>query len=102
MTPKANRVPLKPFNYTATQSKQRNQMVLYRHFGIGNVLLYVGISNTGAAIRYKKHIYESDFFDQVILTTYERGFTSVSELIDAETRAIHNERPLYNKNKQSI
>lgn len=72
-------------------------LVLYRFFDAGGVLLYVGKS-IRVWQRFADHQRGSRFFDQAVTITLQRGFGSERELLDAEAAAIHGEQPLYNKN----
>jgi len=75
---------------------------LYRHFDKAGTLLYVGIS-TSAAARLVGHKHGSGWFDDLATITIEH-YDSREEALEAEKKAIINEKPLYNRdhNKRSI
>lgn len=72
---------------------QRTQ--LYRHFGAEGELLYVGISKSAAA-RLAQHHRTAHWFDGITNVTIEH-FPSRQAALEAERRAIREERPLFNK-----
>lgn len=69
--------------------------VLYRHFDSDGVLLYVGISGQLGA-RTKQHQRSARWFEQISHITVEH-FPTRQQVVEAEMRAIYNERPVYNK-----
>lgn len=69
--------------------------VLYRHWGEGNQLLYVGITDSPRR-RNREHASDKDWWHEVRATTYEH-FVSRDELIAAEAHAIRTEHPRYNR-----
>ena len=73
-------------------AKPRN--VLYRHYDVEGLLLYVGITNN-IAKRTRDHACKSSWYCNIayIELEYYRFRKSV---LKAELRAIRHERPLYN------
>jgi predicted GIY-YIG superfamily endonuclease len=67
---------------------------LYRHFDAEGKLLYVGIS-LSAIGRLAQHKTASAWFDDIRNVTIEK-FATRSEALDAETKAIKEEKPLHN------
>jgi excisionase family DNA binding protein len=68
---------------------------LYRFFDDNETLIYVGIS-MHAFVRFNQHRYRSPFFDQIAKMTIER-FETIELAVAAESKAIKNETPKYNK-----
>jgi len=74
------------------------KQVLYRFFNKDNQLLYVGISNNFLG-RVGGHRSDKEWFSEITHSTFE--YFETREQVDAaETKAIRNEKPLYNKAKQ--
>ena len=71
---------------------------LYRHFGEKGDLLYVGVS-LSAVQRLSQHKDHSKWFDDICEVRIE-WFNSREEALDAETKAIQRENPLYNIRKK--
>lgn len=69
---------------------------LYRHFGIGSKLLYVGISYN-ALHRLCSHASNSTWYEEIIKVEIEH-YPSLRLALDAEKKAIETENPSYNKN----
>ena len=67
---------------------------LYRHFGKGNVLLYIGISGSTVR-RTKEHKDNSKWWKDVVNITIEK-FDSRKEAEGAEVEAIIEENPIHN------
>lgn len=72
---------------------------LYRHFSEEGELLYVGVSLTVPA-RTHAHSNLSSWFDDVVRIEIER-FETIKDAWEAETEAIRNERPKYNKTENN-
>jgi predicted GIY-YIG superfamily endonuclease len=73
------------------------QTALYRHYDAGGRLLYVGIS-IDPNRRFRKHSYESDWFDRVTTVKIER-FATHAEAVAAERVAVRDEKPEHNSIK---
>lgn len=71
---------------------------LYRHFDENGTLLYVGVS-LSAIYRLSQHKKGSHWHSKISRQEIEH-FATREEALDAETRAIQNENPLYNKQKR--
>ena len=67
---------------------------LYRHFDKAGKLLYVGISLSAIA-RLRAHRDSSDWYDEISTVSIEK-FNTREEALEAEQRAIIEERPLRN------
>lgn len=67
---------------------------LYRHFDVDGVLLYVGIS-LNALLRLAQHQAASAWFLEITRVEIEL-FADRSAALEAEKRAIRDERPKYN------
>lgn len=76
------------------------EQVLYRFFDDSGVLLYVGISKHWTS-RLNSHESRSDFFKLASHITLERYGTR-QEVEQAETAAIVNEKPLYNRSQNPL
>jgi hypothetical protein len=76
------------------------QQVLYRFFDDSGVLLYVGISRHWTS-RLNSHESRSEFFKLASHITLERYGTR-AEVEQAETAAIVNEKPLYNRSQNPL
>ena len=74
--------------------KVKEKTSLYRHYDDKNNLLYVGIS-LNALNRLYQHGGHSDWFDDIKIVKIEH-FESRREAVNAERKAIKNEKPLYN------
>lgn len=72
----------------------KQQTSLYRHFGAGGDLLYVGIS-LNAFFRLHQHNKGSRWMEKVASLTIE-NFPTREEALEAETIAIRMEKPKYN------
>lgn len=68
--------------------------VLYRLYGEGGRLLYVGIT-CGPRDRFKTHHQEKSWWPEVVGATFEHFETRRAALV-AESEAIRNEDPYYN------
>lgn len=68
---------------------------LYRHFGAGNKLLYVGISHN-ALHRLYNHMADSEWYPEIVRVDIEH-YPSLQSALNAEKQAIKNEGPIYNK-----
>lgn len=68
--------------------------VLYRFFGLNDELLYVGIT-CDVGSRWNRHADDKPWWAEVSRTTLAH-FPDRSQVLDAETRAIAEERPKYN------
>ena len=73
---------------------------LYRHFGIGSKLLYVGIS-CNSLNRLYAHSVNSEWYQEVVRVEIEH-YPSLRLALDAEKKAIKTENPQYNKLHNSI
>lgn len=71
---------------------------LYRHYDENGTLLYVGVS-ISAMLRFSQHKHESSWYRQIKRQEIET-FNSRKEALEAETRAIRTEKPLYNIRKK--
>lgn len=69
-------------------------VALYRHYDENNHLLYVGIANNLAS-RCGQHEGSSHWFERVHNITVEH-YKGRMEALNAEKKAIKNEKPLYN------
>ena len=67
---------------------------LYRYFDSENQLLYVGITGDNTK-RQSQHRRNSFWFGEIYSATFEH-FETRQEALDAETDAIHHERPKHN------
>lgn len=76
------------------------EQVLYRFFDDSGVLLYVGISKHWTS-RLNSHESRSDFFRLASHITIER-YATRQEVEQAETAAIVNEKPLYNRSQNPL
>ena len=76
---------------TATRTK------VYRHFDKDGALLYVGVS-LNAVVRLSQHKRVSHWFDEIHNITIE-SFETRKQALDAETKAIQEEKPKYNIQK---
>lgn len=77
--------------------KSSANQTLYRFFGKGNELLYIGITSN-ALNRISNHASDKPWFSEVTHATFEH-FMSRAAVDAAETRAIRAEFPKYNKAK---
>lgn len=68
--------------------------VLYRFYGEGDALLYIGITNSPWS-RFKAHQREKPWFNRVVRAVMEH-FPTRELLAVAEVRAIEAERPMFN------
>lgn len=75
-----------------------NLTQLYRHYDENDALLYVGIS-LSTINRLSQHKQHSDWFSNIRKVTVEEYLTR-QDAIDAETRAIQEEKPKHNIRKQ--
>jgi predicted GIY-YIG superfamily endonuclease len=71
---------------------------LYRHFEKDGTLLYVGIS-LNHVVRLSQHKAASSWFEKIATVTIEQ-FETRAEALQAETKAVVNEKPLHNIQKQ--
>lgn len=74
---------------------KNSQTDLYRHYDAQNNLIYIGVS-LSALNRLGQHQQNSHWFSQIKKVEIET-FSSRSEALIAEERAIKTENPLYNK-----
>lgn len=95
-----NRIRLEKL-YATTEFTFDPRCVLYRCFDTDGKLIYIGQSMSIAS-RLQKHERKSTWWQQVSQITFERGYESREQLIAAETRAIQNEKPRYNKQFNEI
>lgn len=72
---------------------------LYRHWGRNNTLLYVGIS-LSAVGRLSDHKRDSEWYWEIEKVTCEH-YETREEALEAETIAIQQENPKYNKQKKT-
>jgi len=72
---------------------------LYRHFDAEGALLYVGVS-LNAVVRLAQHKKQSHWFDSIAKITIE-SFATRDEALEAETKAIQEEKPKHNIAKTS-
>lgn len=70
------------------------QTALYRHFGMGGDLLYVGIS-LNAFYRLHQHSKSARWIEKIATLTIE-NFATREEALEAEAMAIRLEKPKYN------
>jgi predicted GIY-YIG superfamily endonuclease len=73
---------------------------LYRHFGDGNLLLYVGIS-LDAIERTSQHKEGAAWWELIRTITIEK-FETREEALAAERKAIREEKPLHNIHHQEV
>ena len=69
-------------------------LTIYRHFDKDNNLLYIGRS-INPLRRLYQHKKSSDWFSDVYTVTMER-FDCFDDMVNAEIKAIIEEKPLYN------
>jgi predicted GIY-YIG superfamily endonuclease len=81
--------------YNEMKNYSKSNYFLYRHFAEDKTLLYVGIS-VSAIHRLSQHKSRSFWFKEISFVTIEK-FSSRSEVLKAEKKAIEKELPLYNK-----
>lgn len=82
-----------------SETKEVSTVNLYRHFNAKRVLLYVGIS-LSAVYRLSQHR-ASPWANEIAHVEIE-NFPSREEALEAENRALKNEKPLYNVVGKSI
>jgi len=87
-----NKKLYKRFIYQKTKINQPAN--LYRHYDKDDTLLYIGIS-VSAISRFQQHILNSKWADASVKMTTER-FNSRREALQAEKKAIKQEKPLFN------
>mgnify|MGYP003346331237 CR=1 FL=1 len=73
---------------------------LYRHFDKEDNLLYVGISFS-SLLRLSQHKSLSSWYGQISRVTIE-NFENREQALEAETKAILNEKPKYNVQKSNV
>lgn len=78
-----------------TGQGSEDKTALYRHLDKNGRLLYVGIS-LDATARLKDHMHVSSWKGDIAMVVIS-WFETRKEALDAEKKAIVNERPLYNK-----
>lgn len=67
---------------------------LYRHFDAAHSLLYIGIS-LSAVQRLKQHMGDKEWAGDIAAVTVEH-FDTREDALDAERKAIQNEKPRWN------
>jgi len=79
------------------QLLEPSNQTLYRFFNADNELLYVGITNNPFG-RFSGHSKDKDWFHELAYATFTH-YANRLEVDRAETKAIVNEKPKYNKAK---
>ena len=69
--------------------------IVYRHLGIDHQLLYVGLSSDFVS-RQRSHLRSTPWREEIQRITFDFYLTR-EDAAQAESRAIKNENPLYNK-----
>ncbi|MYX67399.1 regulatory GntR family protein [Streptomyces sp. KhCrAH-43] len=68
---------------------------LYRYYGAGAQLLYIGISND-PDFRWKSHLYRDSKWASLVTSRVDEWFGTRSEAEEAEVAAIKSEQPRFN------